>query len=111
MKNKTNICHFDDIPEDGCKGFSVKGEAGNTELFILKRHDKLYAYKNQCPHTGATLNWQPDVFMDYDNRYIQCSIHGARFEVETGLCVWGPCVNQSLTKMNIQISDDNIFLS
>lgn len=108
--NKQAICNINDIPEDGCKGFSINSQNRELDIFILKRSGKLYAYRNHCPHTGANLNWQPDVFMDYDDLYIQCTIHGARFEVETGLCVWGPCVNQSLMKIKFQIIDNNIYL-
>lgn len=104
------LCSFDDIPDDGCKGFTIKHHERDLALFLLKRNGEIFAYKNHCPHTGASLNWQPDIFMDFDNLYIQCAIHGARFEVETGLCVWGPCVRQSLIKIDFSIQNNNIYL-
>jgi len=108
--NKQLLCSVDDIPEDGCKGFTINYQQRELDIFILKRSEKIFAYRNHCPHTGANLNWQPDTFMDYENLYIQCAIHGARFEVETGLCVWGPCVRQSLIKVKFHILENNIYL-
>ena len=107
---KQLLCHINDIKEETCKGFSVLKNKQTLEIFILKRNGNIFAYKNHCPHTGVNLNWQPDVFMDFENLYIQCSIHGARFEVETGLCVWGPCINQSLMKVDFEIHEKNIYL-
>lgn len=107
------LCDTSSIPEDGCKGFSLSDNPDEThqDIFIVNRNKQYYAYRNACPHTGANLNWQADMFMDYDNFYIQCSIHAARFEVESGFCVWGPCANQSLTKADLHIIDNKIYLS
>ena len=108
--NDIFLCEKKDILNDSCKGFSISEDKDAQDIFIVNRSDNYYAYKNSCPHTGVNLNWQPDVFMDYDNFYIQCSVHAARFEVETGFCVWGPCANQSLKKVDITITQDKIFL-
>jgi len=104
------LCRTSDIQENSSKGFSVHGNADVQDVFLVRRDDQFYAYKNSCPHTGVTLNWQDDMFMDMDDFYIQCSIHGARFQVEDGLCVWGPCARQSLTTMPIRIENEQIFL-
>jgi len=104
------LCKISDINENSSKGFSFSEKEDEQEIFIVKRDGEFYAYKNLCPHTGASLNWQADVFLDYDEFYIQCAIHGARFEVETGLCVWGPCVNRSLMTVDIEVRNDMIYL-
>ena len=110
MKNYF-LCNKNDIQEGETKGFSINNNPDKQDIFVVKKNEQLFAYKNSCPHTGATLNWQPDIFMDYDNIYIQCSIHGARFEIETGLCVWGPCVNQKLRALKINIVENKIYLA
>ncbi|MDH3326416.1 MAG: Rieske 2Fe-2S domain-containing protein [Gammaproteobacteria bacterium] len=122
------LCYIKDIPVDGCKGFTLsddlssdlsntlpdnlpnKKDNNRQDIFIVNRNGNYFGYKNSCPHTGANLNWQPDIFMDYDNFYIQCSLHAARFEVESGYCVWGPCVNQSLQKRKLKIDGKKIYL-
>ena len=103
------LCYLKDIPENAGLGMTIPYRDKDVEIFILKRNNKIFAYKNRCPHTGANLNWQPDVFMDYENTYIQCAIHGAKFDIETGLCVWGPCVQQSLEKVPISIEHGCVY--
>ncbi len=109
MRDEVFLCSLDDIAEGQSKGFAVDGEEGQQTVFRVRRHERVFAYKNICPHTGVSLNWQADEFMDFDGLYIQCATHGARFEVETGLCVWGPCVNQSLLPVKIQVRDNGIY--
>ncbi len=112
MKNTLKIlCNISDIPEGTTKGFSLTTDNNVQDIFIVNRDNQFYGYENHCPHTGVNLNWQPDIFMDFDNNYIQCSVHGARFNVESGLCVWGPCVNQSLKKIEIEVHNGNIALT
>lgn len=109
MNESVYLCKTSEIPIDTSKGFALENDNEEQTIFIINRNNQYYAYKNFCPHTGVPLNWQEDVYMDLDNLYIQCSIHGARFEVETGFCVWGPCVNQSLIPIDIEISHGKIF--
>lgn len=111
MNTKVFLCNTSDIAFDSSKGFALEKDDEEQTVFIVNRNNHFYAYKNFCPHTGATLNWQSDAYMDYDNLYIQCSIHGARFEVETGFCVWGPCANQSLISVAIEVKDGKIYLT
>lgn len=111
MHNKKNrLCATTDIPDNGSKSLIITHENKRCDLFAVKRGGEIFVYHNHCPHTGASLNWQPDVFMDRDNEYIQCAIHGARFEVKTGVCIWGPCVSQRLTKADIIIEDSIVYL-
>ena len=39
---------------------------------------------------------QEDRFLDPDGSLIQCSTHGALFEIESGRCIAGPCKGQYL---------------
>jgi nitrite reductase/ring-hydroxylating ferredoxin subunit len=44
-------------------------------------------------------------FLSYDRRHILCTMHGALFEKETGLCVAGPCLGRSLIAVPARIED------
>ena len=73
------------------------GDKGACSGFLLREKDMtLRAYKNNCPHTGAPLNWMPDQFLTRDGLYVQCSIHGAMFKTQNGECFAGPCNGKSL---------------
>ena len=77
-------------------------------LFVVRKDGILAAYRNCCPHTGAPLEWLPDQFLDLDNSFIQCAIHGALFRPEDGYCLRGPCVGQSLEPLALEVVDGRI---
>jgi nitrite reductase/ring-hydroxylating ferredoxin subunit len=107
--NKVLLCATSDIEENSSMGFSPAG-GPQQEVFIIRRDNQFYAYHNSCPHTGATLNWQDNQYLDIGDQYIQCAIHGALFMVENGYCLRGPCAKQSLTPANIDVIDESIYL-
>ncbi len=86
----------------------VQNEA--RQCFILHYNDSIYAYVNRCPHTGINLNWQPNQFFDITGQLIQCSLHGALFRIEDGLCIRGPCLGDSLQAVNFEVRDNDIYL-
>lgn len=98
--------HTKDIPENGSKGFEYNGE----KYFAVKTN-KIYIYKNYCPHLGIALEWVEDTFLDSSNTMIQCANHGALFVIENGACVAGPCSGKKLTAIRFEIVDDVIFLA
>ena len=57
----------------------------------------------------APLEWMPDQFLSLDGQYIQCGLHGAHFEIDSGLCIDGPCITQSLTPIVIKFSDGKVL--
>jgi nitrite reductase/ring-hydroxylating ferredoxin subunit len=100
------LCHSDEIPEQGSKGFIVNGQ----KIFGIKKHGKIYLYRNSCPHIGIALEWVEDQFLDQSNSMIQCANHGALFVIENGKCVVGPCSGQSLVAVPFEILNDHIEL-
>lgn len=100
------LCAVSDLPEQ--EGLAVM--TGQGEVVLLQRDGQVYAYRNQCPHLGIDLNFQPDVFMDLDGMFIQCANHGALFQVEDGLCIHGPCQGQSLQPVAIEVRDGTVWL-
>jgi nitrite reductase/ring-hydroxylating ferredoxin subunit len=63
-----------------------------------------------CPHAGTPLDWKPHQFLAPDGRTIQCATHGARFEITTGTCIFGPCKGRALDRIRVYTKDDKIFL-
>jgi nitrite reductase/ring-hydroxylating ferredoxin subunit len=104
--NKKALCHLNDIPENGSLGLHFD----NAALFAVRANNTVYVYKNQCPHLGLPLEWQQHQFLSDDQTLIQCKTHGALFEKDTGKCVYGPCINDSLIKIDTLISNGVIYL-
>lgn len=102
------LCKTDEIPDPGSKAFELKQQRKILSLFVVHKDGNFTAYINSCPHTGVNLEWQEDRFLDMDNMFIQCSTHDALFEIDTGLCVAGPCVGDSLETVELTIEDGQI---
>lgn len=100
------LCDSNELKEYQTKGFDIALENDALSLFLLKQDGQIRAYLNNCPHLNIPLNWQPDAFMSTEETHIQCSTHGALFELEDGLCIAGPCRGQSLTPLNIDVRDN-----
>lgn len=105
------LCRLDDLPESGARGFSVTTAVGPLELFAVRSEGCVRGFLNSCPHTGAPLNWAPDVFLSLDGAHIHCATHDALFTIEDGLCVTGPCPGARLTPADIEVVDGRILLS
>lgn len=106
-----DLCALSDIKDPGSRGFELAREdAQPMRLFVVRKDDKVAAYRNSCPHTGAPLEWLPDQFLDLDNSFIQCAIHGALFRPEDGYCLRGPCVGESLQPLELQVVEGRLQL-
>ena len=88
-----DLCALDDIRVPGSRGFELDGGGAEAvKLFVVRKEDVLAAYRNRCTHTGAPLEWLPDQFLDMDDGFIQCAIHGASTEGATLYCTLQPCI-------------------
>ncbi len=101
------LCHRDELAHGESREFALPG--GDTRsLFAVRQHQQVYVYLNSCPHTGASLNWGADEFLSFDRSLIQCSLHGAQFRIDDGLCIWGPCLRQRLTALPVRLGDEQV---
>lgn len=88
-----------EVPEGGSRGYPEHG------LFVVRKGGRLHAYRDACPHYGDTpLAWRRDAYLDAAGERIVCAAHGAQFEIDTGLCVLGPCLGQSLTPVSLKVN-------
>jgi nitrite reductase/ring-hydroxylating ferredoxin subunit len=92
------LCRFDELTDGAARGFDP-GQTGEDTMFVLRRGNAVRAYLNWCPHQGARLEYRKDRFLSADGQRVVCYAHGAHFEPETGVCVQGACLGQSLTSV------------
>ena len=97
------ICALEDIEDPGAKGFVIPDD-WSLHAFVVRKGGDVYAYINACPHAGRPLHWAPDAFLTRDRRLIMCSAHGAIFEIETGICVAGPCPGARLRALSVRVA-------
>ena len=110
MPKEKKLISLDEVTNPGSKGLTVEYNNNQLNLFIVKKNDQIAVYENSCPHTQGPLDWMPDQFLDIENNYIMCANHGALFEINSGLCIYGPCKKQSLKALPFTIKKDSIYL-
>ena len=110
MQNLTLICALEQLSDPGSYGFSLETDGKTVEGFVVLRDAELFAYRNSCPHTGSPLDWVEHQFLDIEGALIQCAVHDARFLIDTGECVFGPCPGESLESLSVSVRDGNVYL-
>ncbi len=106
----TLICPLERLSDPGSYGFSLEFDGKRVNGFVVRRDSECFAYVNSCPHTGSPLDWVEHQFLDLDGELIQCAVHDARFLIETGECVFGPCPGASLEALPIRIESGKVYL-
>jgi len=106
------ICELSELDDPGSRGFSQRlGGGGRIDGFLVRRGSEVYAYLDSCPHTGVSLAWMPDEYLDLDRRYIECSMHGAVFTLDKGYCLRGPCAGRSLTPLDVMLDSGRVMVN
>lgn len=110
MTAPIELCALSDIVDGQAKGFTFGSGLHQLNVLVARQGNQAFAYVNSCPHVGTPLDWQPDRFMSVDGLMLQCATHGARFLIENGLCIHGPCKGESLQPLTLQITDGQISI-
>ena len=104
------ICALAQLDDPGSYGFSLDFAGKQVEGFVVRRDGECFAYRNSCPHTGSPLDWLEHQFLDSEGALIQCAVHDARFLIDSGECVFGPCPGESLESLPIRVEEDRVYL-
>jgi nitrite reductase/ring-hydroxylating ferredoxin subunit len=106
VNNGMRLCALDDIEDGASRGFDPRA-TGRDTMFVVRRGAQVHAYVNDCPHwPGTPLPWRRHEYLSGDRQHIACSGHGARFEIDTGTCVLGPCLGQALAPLPVRVAHD-----
>lgn len=101
----TFLCEPNTLQASTARGFDPFGSGRDTVLALLVE-GRPKVYRNDCPHLNVSMQYRKDRFMTPDGQYIVCFAHGARFLPESGLCVDGPCLGQSLTMLPCAVDEE-----
>ncbi len=82
------------------------------DVIVVRNGGHIRAYLNACPHAGTPLDAFPGRLLDRaDSSQMICATHGARFRIEDGLCVKGPCIGKTLPPLAVEIVDGWVVLA
>lgn len=81
-------------------------------VILIKYDAEIKAYQNNCPHQNVPLNEAYKIDVNPFEKTMKCSVHDAFFTIEDGLCIEGPCMNDELTPVDIEIDEKgDIYLA
>lgn len=111
MSEWIEVLKGEPLDDPGTRGIEVEGlSQPGAQLFLVHKDGALFAYRNSCPHTGAPLEWQENQFLDQDNYFIECAMHGALFRVDDGVCLRGPCAGQALQGLPLRVDEHGVWV-
>lgn len=106
----TELCSLEDIVDNDAKGLVAVVDGKQRNILIARKGKQAFAYLNWCPHNQVLIDQIPGKFFDAEKTYLQCSKHGAKFRVEDGYCIEGPCEGDALKSLPTTIKDGLIYL-
>ena len=110
MPDRIRLCRADEIGEGRARGFDLDGDGEDT-LFVVRVGGRLSAWRNRCPHQGAAMALRRDVYLNASGDRIVCYAHGAEFSPDSGVCLVGPCLGQSLQPATTEIDQDGALIA
>lgn len=78
---------------------------------LVRESDAVHGFLNRCPHAGRALGMGSARFLTPDGELLQCFAHGALFEKNSGLCVAGPCLDESLRRLPVAVVAGEVQLT
>jgi nitrite reductase/ring-hydroxylating ferredoxin subunit len=106
----TVIARLPDLADGAAASFNLTTDEWPLTGILVRVGADVHAYVNRCPHAGRPLNFM-DRFLSADGQLLQCHSHGALFEKHTGLCVAGPCMDESLRRIAVAVQGKEIRLA
>lgn len=104
------VCLFEELIHGAARGFDPL-QTGEDTILVLRRATGVRAYRNRCPHQGARLEYRKDRFLSADGERVICHAHGAQFDADTGACVHGACLGQSLEPLPARIEQGWVWVT
>lgn len=104
------LCPLAALADHAARGFVIGEGTRRREIFLYREADRIWGYRNACPHVGTPLDMAPDRFLSEDGTHFLCQTHGALFRIADGLCLAGPCKGKSLAPEPIRIEAGWILL-
>lgn len=101
------LCQLSALADNTSRGFDLP--EADISVFAVRRGERVYVYRNLCPHVHIPLEWVEHEFLTADNSLIQCANHGALFTIESGQCIAGPCSGQALQAIEPVIRDGALY--
>lgn len=103
VEEERTLCRVDDL-EAGRPTPFPPAPGGLAGLIAHREGGVVRVWVNACPHLGLPLDTRPGRLLDATGRHLVCGAHAARFRVEDGVCVSGPCIGMALRPVPVTVA-------
>jgi nitrite reductase/ring-hydroxylating ferredoxin subunit len=79
-------------------------------LVVRDQSGVVRAYLNRCRHLPVPIDGGSRRFLSRDRQHLECGTHGARYRLEDGHCVAGPCAGSGLLAIPLELDAGTIYL-
>lgn len=111
MGKRIGVARGAELGEHATVKFVFDEDGARKEGFVIRHGGRVYAYRNECRHIPMTMDWVENRFLSRDGCHVQCATHGARYQIDTGLCVDGPPLGEKLRSLRVEEVDGEIFVT
>jgi nitrite reductase/ring-hydroxylating ferredoxin subunit len=103
------LCRLADVPDGGARGFDPL-DRGRDTVFAVRSGETVRLWADRCPHHGTPMPWRKDAYLNAAGDRIVCAAHGALFEIDSGLCIQGPCLGERLRPIPFTLNEQGELL-
>ena len=98
MPEYLTVARAKDVPPGKALAVNVEG----LRIAIFNINGAYHAIDDTCPHAGASL-----AEGDVDGCAVECPLHGARFDLESG-AVLSPPAEQNVAVYQVRVAGDEL---
>jgi 3-phenylpropionate/trans-cinnamate dioxygenase ferredoxin component len=98
----TRVCAASELAEGTIRPAVLDG----VEIAVVRTHGKVYAIHDECSHEQVALS---EGELD-EERTIECSMHGSRFDLATGRPI-GPPATEPVPVYPAKIEGDDVLVA
>lgn len=79
-------------------------------LVLRDGHGEARAYENLCRHIPVPLDAGSRRFLSAQRTHLLCGTHGAKFRLDDGMCVEGPCTGLPLHPLSLLAEHGSLWI-
>ena len=103
MSSQHRLFSFDELGAGSARKVEVDGH----QVAVVRIDDDVYAIGDTCSHADVSLS---DGFVDVEQGAIECSRHGAYFDLTTGEALTLPAI-KPVPKFDVAVVDGDVVLT
>lgn len=110
MDESRRVCAVSEVPADTTLLVTVAEDDEEREVVLTRLDGEVVAYSNYCQHWTDVRIDKGDGALRRNGEMV-CRKHGATFQLDTGVCDFGPCQGAVLPDVDVTVEDGAVYLA